>query len=462
MKNFNKIITAATALGVLIFSGLSAPPIQVSAAPQYAAALTFRSIGEQDGWVKESDEFSQKGGYKNALSNFLLVGDDDQDRQICTILSFDTSLIPDNGVVSSAVLELRRAGTLGSDPAVSLGILSVAVKSAPFGGDPGLQVVDFQARANAQKAGVYKRVSGTNRFTSPLKTSRLYLVSTTGVTQLRVCFTGGDNDNQSMDAYRFYSGDEDGLDRQPSLTVQYFIPEKDPAVWYPAVNTSWQIQLAGILDTGVDVQVYDVDLFDTPRAKIDQLHADGRKVICYFSAGSWEDWRPDAGDFPDSVIGKSLDGWPGENWLDIRKIKILGPIMSARLDLAVQKTCDGVDPDNVDGFRNGSGFKLNFQNQFAYNLWLAEQAHARKLSIGLKNDLSQIKALVPYFDWSLNEQCFEYLECGKLLPFVQSGKPVFGIEYQGAPSSFCPQANLMDFNVLKKRLNLKAWRIPCR
>jgi hypothetical protein len=234
------------------------------------------------------------------------------------------------------------------------------------------------------------------------------------------------------------------------------------SIWRPTPGTSWQIQFSGQIDTSLDVQVYDLDMVDTPRSTIDQLHTDGHTVMCYFSAGSWEQWRSDADDFPDSVLGDDLDGWPGEKWLDIRRLDLLGPIMSARLDTAVQKSCDGVDPDNVDGYANNTGFNLSYQDQIAYNTWLADQAHARGLAIGLKNDLDQIADLLPYFDWALNEQCFQYNECDLLLPFVTANKPVFGIEYNSDMSSFCPLANQMNFDFLKKNWDLDAWRIACR
>ena len=153
--------------------------------------------------------------------------------------------------------------------------------------------------------------------------------------------------------------------------------------WQPTPGTSWQIQFSSQIDTSLDVQVYDLDLDDTPISIIDQLHADGHKVMCYFSAGSWEQWRNDADDFPDSVLGNDLDGWPGEKWLDIRRLDLLDSIMSARLDIAAQKSCDGVDPDNVDGYTNNTGFNLSYQDQIRYNTWLADQAHVRGLAIGL-------------------------------------------------------------------------------
>ncbi|MCB1771266.1 MAG: endo alpha-1,4 polygalactosaminidase [Candidatus Competibacteraceae bacterium] len=232
--------------------------------------------------------------------------------------------------------------------------------------------------------------------------------------------------------------------------------------WKPRPGVRWQWQLTGSIDTSFDVEMYDIDLFDTPQSTIDELHAANRVVICYFSAGSHEDWRPDAHLFPSEVLGRTLDGWPGEKWLDISNLDSLAPIMEARLDLAVSKGCDGVEPDNVDGYSNNTGFNLSDQDQIAYNRWLASAAHIRGLSIGLKNDLEQVRDLLEDFDWALNEECFEYNECDRLIPFIAAGKAVFGVEYRGSPDVFCPQANAMNFDWLKKRPDLDAWRVSCR
>jgi len=232
-------------------------------------------------------------------------------------------------------------------------------------------------------------------------------------------------------------------------------------VWQPPVGTTWQWQLTGTIDTSFDVEMYDIDLFDTPQATIDQLHADGRIVICYFSAGSWEDFRPDQGDFPQIVLGNPLDGFPDERWLDISRIDLLSSIMEARMDLAVTKDCDGVEPDNMDGYTNNSGFPLSYQDQIDYNIFIAEAAHARGLSVGLKNDLPQIQDLEPFFDWALNEQCFQFNECRAYRPFLDAGKAVFGVEYIGPPSGFCPIAVQIGASWLRKRLDLDAARIDC-
>lgn len=230
--------------------------------------------------------------------------------------------------------------------------------------------------------------------------------------------------------------------------------------WKPAPGTTWQWQLTGSIDTSVDVQMYDVDLFDVPTSTVTALHNQGRTVICYMSAGSFEDWRPDAGSFPDEVLGRS-NGWSGERWLDIRRLDILGPIMEARLDLCAAKGFDGVEPDNIDGYANSTGFPLTGADQLAYNRFLADAAHARGLSIGLKNDVDQAGELEPWFDWALNEECFQYDECETLSVFIQNGKAVFHVEYELELAEFCPTTTALGFSSLRKNLDLDAWRASC-
>ncbi|MEK6898553.1 MAG: endo alpha-1,4 polygalactosaminidase [Nanoarchaeota archaeon] len=232
--------------------------------------------------------------------------------------------------------------------------------------------------------------------------------------------------------------------------------------WKPNPNTSWQWQLLGTINQNHDVDMYDLDLFDNSKEVINALQNRGIKVICYFSAGSYENWRIDKDDFPNEVQGKTLEGWEDEKWLDISKIDLLAPIMRNRLDLAVEKGCDGVEPDNVDGYLNDNGFDLTYQDQLVYNKWLAEESHKRGLTVGLKNDLEQIPELVDYFDFALNEQCFEYDECETLLPFIEQDKAVFGVEYELQPAEFCSKANELNFDWLKMEYDLDGGRISCR
>jgi hypothetical protein len=202
-------------------------------------------------------------------------------------------------------------------------------------------------------------------------------------------------------------------------------------------------------------------LVESPQTLIDELHNKGKKVICYFSAGTWENYRDDANLFPSRSLGKTMDDWPDEKWLDISKYRDFAPIMEARLDLARQKNCDAIEPDNVDAYQNKSGFNLSYTDQLTYNKWLAEQAHERGLGIALKNNLEQVKDLVDHFDFAINEQCFQYDECTLLKPFIEKGKAVLGVEYELKTSKFCQAAKDMNFRWLKMDYDLDGTRVSC-
>jgi endo-alpha-1,4-polygalactosaminidase (GH114 family) len=233
----------------------------------------------------------------------------------------------------------------------------------------------------------------------------------------------------------------------------------------PSLRVSWQWQLAEEpVDLSLDVDMYDIDLFENDASVVAELHARQRQVICYVSVGSWEEWRPDADKFPDSVIGKDYGGWPGEKWLDIREIDLLAPVIRSRLDGCKAKGFDGIEPDNMDGYTNDTGFDLTYEDQLKYNIWLAEEAHARGLTIGLKNDSDQVAELLPYFDWALTEDCFDEGWCDQFQPFIAAGKPVFAAEYTDTGITldrFCSQAKSMAINAILKHRELGVYREAC-
>ena len=131
------------------------------------------------------------------------------------------------------------------------------------------------------------------------------------------------------------------------------------------------------------------------------------------------------------------------------------------MDLCKSEGFDGIELDNVDGYTNDTGFPLTATDQLTFNGNLASSAHARGLSVALKNDLDQVPDLVGRFDWALNEQCFEYDECDGLQPFLDAGKAVFNVEYNLQTSQFCPQAKAMRFSSMLKDVALDAYRVPC-
>jgi hypothetical protein len=245
------------------------------------------------------------------------------------------------------------------------------------------------------------------------------------------------------------------------IRIERLVLTPVPAVWSPPPTATWQWQLTTPVDTGVAADFYDIDLFDNPASVVADLHARGRHVACYLSAGTYERGRPDSARFPADVLGKELPDWPGERWLDIRRLDVLGPILDARLDLCAAKGFDAVEADNVDAYANDSGFPLTAADQLRFNRAVAAAAHARGLSIGLKNDLDQAAALEPDFDWALNEQCFQYDECDKLAPFTRAGKAVFVAEYELGTDRFCARARQLGVMAMRKHLELDAWREPC-
>ncbi len=224
--------------------------------------------------------------------------------------------------------------------------------------------------------------------------------------------------------------------------------------WYrPAISATWQWQLTGKINQNYTVDVYDIDLFDTSPTIISNLKSSGKKVLCYFSAGSSENWRPDFKKFNKASLGKSLENWNGEKWLDIRKKNVMD-VMSSRLDLAIAKGCDGVEPDNVDGYENKTGLKLTREDQLIFNRRLADEAHKRGLTIALKNAVDLAADLVDSFDLTINEECHAYNECDKLAIFTKQGKPIFNAEYK-FNQKLCDESKKKNIRtlVLPKNLN---------
>ena len=209
------------------------------------------------------------------------------------------------------------------------------------------------------------------------------------------------------------------------------------AIWQPKAGTPFQIVLHGaITDFSYNAPVYIIDMVENSAATIEKLHSLNRKVICYFSAGSYENWRPDANKFAKSDYGKALDGWAGENWLNTKSTNVRA-IMTERIKLAKSKGCDGVDPDNVDGYSNDTGFNMKQSDGVDYMRFLAGEAHKLGLSIGLKNAPDIAKSVLDVMQWEVNEQCLEFGECSDFKLFIDAGKPVFQIEVSDLGPAAC-------------------------
>jgi hypothetical protein len=207
--------------------------------------------------------------------------------------------------------------------------------------------------------------------------------------------------------------------------------------WIPPQHLTWYWQLQGTVDNNEPVEAYDIDGFENTAAEVAALHAQGKHVICYVDVGTYEPGRPDSSDFPASVLGSGVQGWPGERWLDISNLGVLEPIMTARFQMCREKGFDAVEPDNMDGYENGSGFPLTAQQQLAYDEWVASEVHSLGMAVLQKNDGEQTAQLEPHFDGALDEQCNQYSECANFQAYLTAGKPVLNAEYELSTSAFC-------------------------
>ncbi len=207
-------------------------------------------------------------------------------------------------------------------------------------------------------------------------------------------------------------------------------PTEPPAATFLTAGASYQMQLQGALNLEYTVDAYVFDLFDVSEQTIADIKNSGAKAICYFSAGTFEEWREDATDFAPEALGEPLGDWPGEYWLDTRHESVRA-VMLNRIALAKAKGCDAVDPDNVDLHTQQSGFPISYAQQLEYNQFIATSAHDAQLFVGLKNNLSQLDDLHTFYDFAINESCIRWNECEMLTPFIENNKPVFHIEYLG-------------------------------
>ncbi len=187
---------------------------------------------------------------------------------------------------------------------------------------------------------------------------------------------------------------------------------------------AWSIQYQGAIQRRKkDYHV--VDLFDVSAADLRALKADGTRPIAYFSS-QYEKWRSDAGKFPAKDLGKNLDNWPGERWVNPNSTAVR-QIMRERMRLAKQRGFYGVDVDNVDFYHFNTGFDNSQAKAAEYIRFLAAEAHRNGLRYSLKNALELVPKLKHQVDFFQNEQGIQYNE---LDVYRGIGKPVFNIEYR--------------------------------
>ena len=237
-----------------------------------------------------------------------------------------------------------------------------------------------------------------------------------------------------------------------------------PARADPQLGASWDWQLTTPRDLGVEVAVLDLDLFETSAEEVAALKARDVLPVCYLSIGTLEDWRPDAAAFPAALVGKALPEWPGERWLDLRRFSLLERPLRARLQLCAAKGFLAVEPDNLDGFSNDSGFALTAGDTLYVLRWLRYETRQLGLQLALKNVPELAIEALPLVDFAILEQPFSEAFSRAFASFPAAGKPVYAVEYdlgEGAFAEACAAATALGFSLIEKKRDLDAWRQGC-
>ncbi|MFZ5856177.1 MAG: hypothetical protein ACOYZ6_05040 [Chloroflexota bacterium] len=216
MKTLSKSIFGLLAALILI---LGLPEVRAAGKVTATQRMTFRSIAAQDGFIWESTETSGVGLRVNSTGTVFRVGDDLQNRQYVGILSFNTSRLPDNAVITWARVRIQHINMVGLP---NFGGEVFEVKSPYFGTSAALQPSDFQATASAQLTG--QGINVNQYLTMLFGSGEFQFINLQGTTQIRLKRSVDDNDNNSADYFVYYSSDVANPAARPTLIVQYFIP----------------------------------------------------------------------------------------------------------------------------------------------------------------------------------------------------------------------------------------------
>ena len=252
---------------------------------------------------------------------------------------------------------------------------------------------------------------------------------------------------------------DDGLPGlQPSPNSEYTIEA--------GLSFDWRLTDVTAQDL-FDAEVIDLDAFSASAATVAHFKALGKIVIAYVSVGSAENFRSDYDQFPSSILGNVYEGFEDEKWLDIRNMDALSPILRARFDMIEQKGFDGIEPDNMNGYQNDTGFNLSESDAITFSRWLINEAHSRGLSIGQKNAEELVPELADEFDWMLTEDAFADDWYDLVTPYIDLGKAVFVTEYTDQMTenqflnSVCPTSNSLGFYAILKERDLTEYKLSC-
>lgn len=294
----------------------------------------------------------------------------------------------------------------------------------------------------------------------------------------------GSFDGAALDASSDASSGSDAADANAADAS-----DAQSTIWQPGTGSlPWQWELDHAIDTSNakdmgtgdetyagsnadDPVVYDIDGFDNDAAQVTALHGLGKKVICYIEVGAAESYRSDYSQFPATALGKTVDGYAQEKYLDIGDATVV-TVIEARIAMCSQKGFDGVEPDIDDSYTDDTGFSITESSNVAYLVTLSQYAHSLGLAWGLKNGgdggtpTKFVSDMLPHVEFAVVEEPFYLNTIGYFHPALyDAGKAMFVAEYTNdtsSASSFCPTALSDHTNAALFDVALDgATRTPC-
>ncbi len=259
-----------------------------------------------------------------------------------------------------------------------------------------------------------------------------------------------------------------------NLTLAYY-PSFDSLLWVENYNK--------VLKS--PSKIIELDVLDTPKYVIDQLHKKWKKVVGYINVWAIETYRDDFDQFPKDVIWNVYPGWEDERFLDVRKFDKFKNLIIKRLDIAKSKWFDIIEADNIDLYEDTEvvWFYITKQDVEKYLKWLSNEVHKRWMKIWQKNAPELAQDMEPYFDGVLLENPYGRNDFYVIRPienslhgfskefafdkYIENWKPVYGIEYTDSIDyntflyDVCPILRNMKVESVYKNRNLDDFSLFC-
>jgi len=175
-----------------------------------------------DGWVTESAEDTNVGNYSRSDAQFFRIGDNQNDRQIKMILSFNLSDLPNLANIKMVSLILIKKIEKGNT--TTFGNAEVDLSIGGFNASQSLLGSDFEAIPTVKNVSSLTRFgTGANALISQYGLT--VMSGWRGVIQFRVAFAVDDNDNQAVDLIEYYSAEYSVINKRPKMFIEYTLPD---------------------------------------------------------------------------------------------------------------------------------------------------------------------------------------------------------------------------------------------